>query len=370
MKYGILTLYHDNTNYGANLQAYALCAICKKHGFNAEQIDYYNGKRIRQVLSLIYRFVFKKRYYKNNEFYTRKMAIKRFRDSIPHSKTYYRENLKKANNNYTGFIVGSDQVWNPEWITDAFALRFADAKRLRMSYAASIGRISLSNKEKELFASILSQMDYISVREKNGVELLSKTTDKKIEWVLDPTLLLSEAEWNLIASPRKISERYIFCYFLNDYLPHRDFANQYARSQGIKIATFPYLSYQMRKSDDGFGDYQIYDASPSDFISLIKYADYVFTDSFHATVFCHLYHKEFVVFSQAGKESRVRMDSLTEMFGTSERHLVGDELLRLETIAGFSPIDHPENSALFLKMKAKSIEFLVKSLSSEEADNG
>ncbi len=369
MKYGIITLYHDNNNYGANLQAYALCYICKKLGFDVEQIDYYNADYFRRIISLTYRLLFKKRYYKCNEFYRRKMAIKSFRDTIPHSKVYYKHTLYKTNDSYDGFIVGSDQVWNPSWITDAFALRFVKENKRKISYAASLGRERLDPQEKDLFSSILENMDCISVREKNGVTLLAELTATPIEWVLDPTLLLSQDEWDQIATPRKIEPRYIFCYFLNGYSSHRDIARKYAQSKHYKIVTLPYLSYQNRECDDDFGDYQLYDVSPCDFISLIKYADFVFTDSFHATVFCHLYNKEFAVFSQTGKESRVRMDSLTEMFGTRERHLVGDDSLNLEIINGFHPIERTENTEEFLKMKSKSIEFLVKALSSKRDNN-
>lgn len=38
MKIGIITHYYNSTNYGGNLQAYALCKIIGKIGAEAEQI--------------------------------------------------------------------------------------------------------------------------------------------------------------------------------------------------------------------------------------------------------------------------------------------------------------------------------------------
>ena len=364
MKYGIITFYHDCNNYGANLQAYALCRVIEKLGHEAEQIDYYNGKKYKYLLSCIYRKLFKKKYYKNADFYNRKMAIKEFRESIPHSKIYYKKTLTCANDNYDGFICGSDQIWNPAWINDAFSLNFVKDEKIKISYAASVGKEALNEKDKAKFSCMLSRIDHISVLEKNAVDLLSECTNKRIEWVLDPTLLLSREEWDTIVPDAKVNTKYVFCYYLNDYGPHRDVAKEYAKKNGLKIVTLPYLSYTERECDKEFGDYRLFDVSPRDFISLIKHAEYVLTDSFHAAVFCHLYNKPFAVFSQAGKESRVRMDSLTELFGTEEHHIIGDDMMNADAIMRLSAPESSEVSDKYIQMKSKSMDFLKNALSS------
>lgn len=363
MKVGIITFYYDITNYGANLQAYALCRWCNKIGFDTEQLCYYDSYGFKKIFSWLYRHVFKKKYYKNENFYQRKMSIKRFRDKIPHSKLYCKNTLVKANDRYDAFIVGSDQVWNPDWINQAFKLEFVQSDKLKISYAASLGRECLSQDEKSIFMPILNRIDFISVREENSIGLLSELTDKKVEWVLDPTLLLDSAEWDEVCSDRFIEDDYLFCYYLNEYQLHRDIAVKYAKEHNLKIVTLPFLSYKYRKCDDGFGDYQLYAVSPGEFVSLIKYAKCVFTDSFHATVFSHLYKKDFVVFSQSGKQSKARMDTLTRLFGTEERHLVGDEAVTLSTIDSFRRIDYTQNADKYRKTKEKSEQFLLNALS-------
>ena len=126
----------------------------------------------------------------------------------------------------------------------------------------------------------------------------------------------------------------------------------------------PYLSYQYREADDGFGDYRLYDISPCEFISLIKYSKYIFTDSFHATAFSHLYKKEFVVFSPDGNQSRVRMDSLTEMFKTTERHLIGSGV-SIDAIEHFESLDCSIDETGYIDRKHKSMEYLIRSLNAE-----
>lgn len=361
MKVGICTMYYENSNYGGNLQAYALWRVCESLGHSTEQIAYYDSFRIKKIFSFLYRKVLGTRYYKSNDFFVRKRAIRIFREKIPHTKLYYRGTLKKANQKFDAFIVGSDQVWNPSWILPAYTLEFVDNNKIKISYAASIGREILNDKENDLFKSILSRMTAISVREESGVRLLSCLTEKNVEWVLDPTLLLSVDEWDQISTKRLIESDYIFCYYLGDDSKYRQLATEYAIRHNLKIVTLPNLSYQYRSVDESFGDYQLYDVSPEAFISLIKYSKYVFTDSFHATVFAHLYEKEFVVFSPAGKQSRVRMDSLTEMFGTQERHSIGNSMT-VEDIERFQSINYQINCGKYIERKEKSLDFLTRSL--------
>ena len=40
---GIITLYHESTNYGGNLQAYALCKFLRNNDVTAEQISFKGG---------------------------------------------------------------------------------------------------------------------------------------------------------------------------------------------------------------------------------------------------------------------------------------------------------------------------------------
>lgn len=356
MKIGIISFYYNSENYGANLQAYALCEVLKSFNIDAEQVSYCDNTIIKKIASnLLIRKRSSKRLIGLNK---RKNAIKRFRESIPHSKVYYRNTIEKANAHYDGFIVGSDQVWNPSWLTRAYTLEFADANKLKVSYAASIGKNTLTEEEKRVFKKILEHFDYISVREPESIELLSGLTQKSVSWALDPTMIIGKDSWDAICAPKLIDEDYMFCYFLKDNQKTRDVASDYANKHQLKIVTIPHLSYIYRKCDDGFGDYQLYDIDPTDFISLIRYAKYVFTDSFHAAVFSHLYKREFVVFSQTGQQSMVRMNSLTEMFGTQERHIFDDEKFRTEIIESLKPIDYTKPNERYNRMKEQSINFI------------
>lgn len=365
IKVGICTLYYANRNYGGVLQAYALCKAIERFGYSPEMISYVDCALLHSSLSrikqcLLGTFVKKEGTLASIE--TRNDAIDNFRNSIPHSKLYFSNTIKKANDCYDIFIAGSDQVWNPYWINRFMSLSFVKEKHT-VAYAASVGKTNLDLEQQDKLRIALKHTDVISIREKDSIPALKKLTNKSIEYVLDPTLLLTGSEWDEISTKRLIDENYMFCYFLRDDENLRNAANQYAKKNGLKIATIPYMNGKYRKEDDGFGDYALFDVSPKEFISLIKYASFVLTDSFHGTVFSHLYEKKFVVTNgRNNNEMGCRMQSLTEMFGTEDRYIKDSEKVTVELLTELFNIPLVIDWNKFEVMKQHSIDFLEKAL--------
>ena len=311
---GIITHYYNSHNYGGLLQSYALCMFLKKNGINAEQICYlpYDKKAcdlkkvgvshkltgyVYQLISFMlpknfFRFLWK---YINREklderqrgLKDRRKKFKKFEKKIPHSKVvYYQNTIELSNRDYEFFITGSDQVWNPTWFNEAYFLVFADKTKHKLSYAASIGKTSLSEEQKLFFRDALACYNFISVREKNSVKLLKEILpNHSVEWVVDPTLLLEQDDWEKIVSKKIIKEKYIFCYFFGEDIDARNLAKSFAKENGLKIVTLPHLlDHRFTCSDLNYADYELYNISPQEFISLVKYAECVFTNSFHACV--------------------------------------------------------------------------------------
>lgn len=370
-KIGIITHYYGSTNYGGLLQAYALCKKLNDLGYYAEQIQYlheenvklnHTGKKYilkRAINGITFRFlrVLNKSFYRNIQL--RNTALRKFRDSIQHSaKIYTINNIELANNEYDIFITGSDQVWNTDWYDDAYFLKFVSDKP-KYSYAASLGKSCLNDMEKKLIKSNLKDFRRISVREFDSVQLLSDLVDSKIEYCIDPTLLLTYNEWDKITSSRIINDDYIFCYFLGEDSIERNLAKEYAKELGIKIVTLPNLNGKMRKCDKNFGDIKLYDISPIDFISLIKYSRYVFTDSFHACVFSNIYKKEFYVFKRSEyNDMSNRIKSLLMLFNNYERFCDVKEKQNLDYINSIKK-DAYLNDNYLIELE-RSLDFLRK----------
>lgn len=385
MKIGIITHYHKSKNYGGNLQAYALCRLLTKNGYEAEQICYEMimpsvkkksiGKRIKRVLtcknSLFFVKIFDritakvKKHAISCEKQKRDAAFLHFnRKLIPHTeKDYTEENIRDCVDLFDTFITGSDQVWNPLYYSSPFFLNFVPSEKRKLAYAASIGCESLTDAQKAIFQNSLTDYKAISVREGDAVALLREFTPLPIQVALDPTLVLEREDWDAVASERLIEGDYLFCYFLGYNRKERKLAKKYAKKNGLKIVSIPMILYGYSVIDWNFGDVKLNYASPQDFISLIKYAKCVFTDSFHAVVFSNIYQKQYFVFNRSKQgEMSTRIVDITALFGQEERFCRDKTREKLAYITALSDIDYKKENEAFENAKRESIEFLKKNL--------
>lgn len=338
VRVGIVSRYYDNYNYGGLLQAYALCNFISKHGYPVNQICY-NRNNISLFLWCkikIYNTVFFNRKYGNlGAFFkiiSRNLALKKFEKKfVPHSRHVYRDsNIEKSLGKYDVFITGSDQVWNPDWFNIADRLDFVKNK-YKFSYAASIAKDSLTDDVLQVFKNSLSTYNDVSVREEKAVELLSSVVPVPVKCVVDPTLLLGADDWDKICSDRLIDGHYAFCYFLGEDSVERQLAIEYSQKNNLTLVSFPHILGRYRQADLSLKGKQLYNVSPCDFISLIKYADIVFTDSFHCAVFANIYKKQFFVFDRVIKTSQSsRIKTLLSMFNTEDRFCDTAKKLTLE----------------------------------------
>lgn len=384
---GIITHYYKSLNYGGNLQAYALTYLLNFKGVNAQQICYTKSENIKHKSLIVKifnpvkvsRYVLRKIYCRvedrkhKNDLILRRNAILKFNsECIKHTdKVCGRTNAQEFVNDFDVFIVGSDQVWNPLWCDDVFLLNFVPQDKIKLSYAAGVSARELTSKQVDMFKQALKTYTAISVRESNGVKLLQPLTNKKVENVIDPTLLLTANEWDKICSSEIVDQKYIFCYFLGGVGKYKKLITKFAKKNNLKIVNLPHLcGYQF--SDERFADYKLYEVSPADFISLIKHAEYVFTDSFHASVFSHIYKRNFFVFNRKGfKAMNDRIYSLTDLFDTGDRFCDSKEKCTLEYIESLPPINYDREFPKFEAMKEKSINFLKDNLKkAEEKLNG
>lgn len=390
LRVGILTLYYNSDNYGGNLQAYALCKIIKETApeIDAEQICYVRGgttvKTLRAIIcqgrfdkliiKIWQRFVLKCRnatrkyrravhsdVYRNID--ARKNAVLKFnREQIPHSEAVYDgATIGKSNAQYDAFITGSDQVWNPAYFSTGLLLTFVDDGKKKFSYAASISQDSLSSEAKETLKVALENYAAVSVREEKAVELLADLSPAKPTLALDPTLLLARKSWEEVCEERLIDEPYLFCYFLGGDVEQRKLAKAYAKRKNMKIVTIPYLLREYRACDKNFGDVKLYDVGPERFLSLIKHADCVLTDSFHAAVFSGVFQKEYFVFNRVGKMNS-RIETLLSLYQTEERFCNSKEKTTAEYLLSQNPIDYSRDLSRLEEMRRSSIEFLKTNL--------
>ena len=209
----------------------------------------------------------------------------------------------------------------------------------------------------------LPRFDSIMVREESGKKLVKQLINRDVPIVCDPTLLFCAEEWGaVIPQKRRINEPYILCYFLGNNPEQRIWAKELASKTHLKIVQLPNLDEYI-KSDEGFADYPLYEVAPLDFVSLIRDAKYVLTDSFHCTALSALHQKTFFCFRRYQDDGTVstngRLYSLLKSFGLSKRMLSAkenvDDCLQMQ-------IDYAAVNKCIEQLRQFSIESLKRSI--------
>lgn len=354
MKIGIITFTYGQ-NYGNKLQNYALLSVLKnKYGDNVYTLQNFDETTKRSLkdnlknkIKTIVKFK-KEQYYKK-----RRINFDMFNKKY---LNYYRIPLISKNFNqfddFDSFICGSDQIWNPYYNKnmDLFTAAFSN-KGKRISYAASMG---LSNLPEELISKYkksVGGMDYIGVREQEGAELLKKILGRDdISVQVDPTMLLTSNEWNLFAKKpnKKIPNEYILTYFIKNMGEEaKNSIYNYAKENNLKVISL-----------NDSNNINWFDISPNEFVWLIKNAKFVFSDSFHATVFSIIFHKQFHCFERKNKEETNKQESrLYTLLGYFElQDKIGDFNNKQENI-NWDSIDNTMD-----KLKQDSLAYLFNAI--------
>lgn len=203
---------------------------------------------------------------------------------------------------YDTIIVGSDVVWQQtHYSIDRIPfLDFQTNKEIRrISYAASFGTDWIPEENIQDVKRCLLKFDSISVREKSSVQLLKNIGVKNVQHVLDPVFLLSKNDWeNIYKMPETIKDiretPYAFVYLLGADENYQKEINRLCLKENILIVNIPFAVGEKNDTDLSFGDVQLIDCSPQEFIWLIANAEYIFTDSFHAVAFSTIFQKRFL----------------------------------------------------------------------------
>ena len=365
---GIIT-YHHYYNYGTMLQALALQEKVEQLGYQAELIDFKQDNSLSRYEMLKLRIKRMPVYIKERKKYR---ALADSREKIKEKnelfeqfyKTYLHVGKKKYTTTqqlmenppvYDGYVVGSDQTWNPFVANspEAFFLPFVENKSKKGSYGPSLAVKSLSDEKEKEYRKKLSNFSFLSCREQDGAQLLSRITQKEVKCVLDPTLLLSAKEWGKYCEFEIPKEPYILVYFLGEKSEHRRAVEKIQKLTNWKIISLPAAYLEMENND-----YKKVWGGPKEFLSLIRGAALICTDSFHGTMFSINFQRNFFSFckSSDSEESseNSRLYSALNIFGLSNRINHNMDNLTAEDIS----IDYKNVIPILEEQRRDSIEYL------------
>ena len=358
MKTGIVTQPLID-NYGGILQNFALQQVLIKMGHSPITLDYlpslslgkyilYAGKGV-----LCAPFPSKRHSIKPyKHFLERPQPIDRFvRNNMSITRTipdYSNHLLKK--NGIEALIVGSDQVWrysyNSHYLEDMFLDFAKDYPCRKVVYGASFGVETWDYPEKRAIRvrELIKQFDAVSVRENSGGALCREELGIEAVTVLDPTLLLCSSDYEKFCAPARSGEEPYLAAYVLDMTPEKSaYIKSVAKSKGLKIKEITVPSIEV--SIEGW-------------LTAIKNADFVITDSYHGSLFSILFERQFQTI-------------LNPKRGT-DRFLTLFEKLHLPALLTDSPgvfsthfeqIDYPSVSVSLSTLRKNSLSFLASSLS-------
>lgn len=230
---------------------------------------------------------------------------------------------------YSAFLVGSDQLWRTDSVEHGYyTLEWVPDSIKKIAYSTSIGVKEVPWFQVEKNRRFMNRFDFMALREQSACDLVRRLTGRKVQVVLDPTLLFSGEDWLKIQkSDPLVNGKYIFCYMLGNNPWQRDFVRQLRLRTGLKIVALQHLDEYI-PSDEGFADEAPYSVGPREFLNYIRNAEMVFTDSFHCSVFSILYKKQFFTFSRFGEHEKqstnTRIDNLLDITGLQMRRMTAD----------------------------------------------
>jgi len=384
-KIGILT-YHASHNIGSMLQSYALQTYLETtYKYDIEFIDYSSpaqrnmysifpklksgenkkpSVRIIKLLKTISRFLFypwlKMRFYDFENFKNKNLHLSKHNYILT-------DQIDELENEYEHLFLGSDQIWNIncEDFTDAY---FADFKTNAniIAYAPSLGgqNIFSSNTNLEKLKNLINKIEYLSVREVNGKKWLEELTNRHVEIVVDPTLLLSKKIWHEFLNNHKKENKYqnyIFFYGVPFSNKTYSVLEKISKRLGMKVVMLDIRSYI---SNNCYKRGFILEkrSSPLDYLHLIKNSSLVITTSFHGTIFSTIFEKNFwtVTFEGTNPEDD-RIFTLLNHLGLEERLIY---LEKIDSVNLTKDVDYSNYDISLEKLISNSTKFIHDSIQS------
>lgn len=346
---GIVT-FHRASNYGAVLQAYALQHILESLGVSVEFVDYRGEaveeehhpskvlRRYKPPIALLRYFQRLAKFRGFEEFRSKYLSL---------SEAVTGDDVYKLDGRYDLFITGSDQVWNDVFsgFDSVYRLDFVEKSR-RSSYACSFGFNDFPEGSERIFKKDLARLESISVRESTAKRLVENGLGLPARVDLDPTLLLEASEWKEMAkAPGNRDKGYILIYTVQQPVDLLSAARAKSLETGLEII---YLNNEYRENKELK---HVRYATPEEFLGWFDGASYVYTNSFHGTVFSIIFEKEHIVECRTKKKYNNRSKALLELTGLEGREMT-------ETDAGEESIDWSDVRARLAVAREGSLAYL------------
>lgn len=355
---------HRNCNYGSVLQTYATQVTFEELGFECETIDFIRAldtkrgalKRLKKkskrlasnpILLAGAKAVMLVSYLKKEKTFNAFLN-----NHVNLSKKAYHSNQKLKDNtpNADAYCTGSDQIWNSFWnegVEPAYYLDFVPEGAFCFSYASSIGQ-KIADSEKNTISAQLKKYSYLSVRESQSVKSLNDLGYENVVQVLDPTLYRTSEVWDSLASNKFKNRKFVVTYNLHHDKTLDSYAQKLAQVKGLELLNISYNWHDIIRPGK-----LVWCPSVEEYLGLIRDAEYVIADSFHATAFSIQFHKKFISFYPEKASMRIR--DILKKLDIPQRGTEGNpEIKDIEADIDYNTVDN-----LLNKYRKQDEKYLV-----------
>ena len=329
-------IYGNFTNYGSALQSWALHQAINKLGegrWEAVLVDYCPDILAdKDPLN-----PFKNMWDQDEESLRMcELSMPAIRENYKKFDAFYHEQFTRSRKKYTsenfneivkdecldGFVCGSDTIFCPDefGFDDGYYANYDCMKNgYSVAYAASFGDPHFTEETYPILNERLQNFNAFGLRENLMIPYVKEHTEVPVQKVVDPTLLLTSDDYDVIAEDRIIEEKYVLLYSRRYNPKMEEYTEKLAKENGWKI-----VDISLRATNAEKGHIMFYEAGVEEFLSLVKHAEFVVTNSFHGMIFSVQYSRPFYVFSR--EQCDTKIEEVLDLFGLSDRiRITGDE---------------------------------------------
>lgn len=371
MKYIGQVSYNINcnfTNYGSALQSWALSQMIDKigaeFGIQSKLIDYCprvledsdclnpikkmwdTDSEARQQIELMMPAI-RENYRKFEDFYTN--CFRRTK------KKYTDDNFNDVviDENIEGFVCGSDTIFcinEFKGFVEGYYANFDCMRGNSVSYAASFGDPTFTEQDYLTLNARLQNFKALGIREYDMLTYVKEHVNVRAERTIDPTLLAEASLYDSIIAEPQMQGKYILLYSRRYNKNMEQYAEEMSKRTGL-----PLVEISIRAKNIEKGHIMRYDAGVEEFLSLVKHAECVITNSFHGVIFAVQLKTPFYCFSR--EQGDTKIGAILDLFGLSNRIMVdGSELVTAD-------INFEEVHNRIVKARTSSLDYLKYALS-------
>ena len=319
-------IYCNFTNYGSALQTWALHQAMKKLDAHPVLVDYCpdiltdkdplspfgnmwdKDEESKKMVELTMPAI-RKNFEKFDRFY---------HNCFDRTKRAYTSvNFESVMDEVDAFVCGSDTIFCPDefGFDDGYYANYPCMRGNSVAYASSFGDPHFSEEDYVKLTERLQNFKAFGLREQMMVPYVKNHVNVPVEKVIDPTLLLTQNDFDTIATERLLEEPYLLLY-ARRYNPKMEaYAEKVAAEKGWEI-----VDISLRATNAKKGHLMFYEAGVEEFLSLVKHAEYIITNSFHGMIMSVQYRRPFVIFSR--EQCDTKITELLELLGLSDRLLI------------------------------------------------